>query len=87
MNKNKNAKKRVSLIIALIVVIAGGYAYWQFNAAKTASPENKGTQATNTQSRGTSGYSFFFTQIRVFDTLQKQCNHRILSQINEGMNY
>ncbi|MFU9001640.1 MdtA/MuxA family multidrug efflux RND transporter periplasmic adaptor subunit [Proteus sp. TSJ240517] len=55
MNKNKNAKKRVSLIIALIVVIAGGYAYWQFNAAKTASPENKGTQATNTQSRGTSG--------------------------------
>lgn len=54
MNKNKNAKKRVSLIIALIVVIAGGYAYWQFNAAKTASPENKGTQATNTQSRGTS---------------------------------
>ncbi|MBI6218252.1 MdtA/MuxA family multidrug efflux RND transporter periplasmic adaptor subunit [Proteus sp. DFP240708] len=55
MNKNKNAKKRVSLIIALIVVIAGGYAYWQFNAAKTASPENKGTQATNTQSRGISG--------------------------------
>lgn len=54
MNKNKNAKKRISLIIALIVVIAGGYAYWQFNAAKTASPENKGTQATNTQSRGTS---------------------------------
>lgn len=55
MNKNKNAKKRVSLIIALIVVIAGGYAYWQFNAAKTASPENKGTQATNAQNRGTSG--------------------------------
>lgn len=55
MNKNKNAKKRVSLIIALIVVIAGGYAYWQFNAAKTASPENKGAQATNSQSRGTSG--------------------------------
>ncbi|MCX2589332.1 MULTISPECIES: MdtA/MuxA family multidrug efflux RND transporter periplasmic adaptor subunit [Proteus] len=55
MNKNKNAKKRVSLIIALIVVIAGGYAYWQFNAAKTASPENKVAQATNSQSRSTSG--------------------------------
>lgn len=55
MNKNKNAKKRVSLIIALIVVIAGGYAYWQFNAAKTTSPENKGAQATNSQNRGTSG--------------------------------
>lgn len=54
MNKNKNAKKRVSLIIALIVVIAGGYAYWQLNAAKTASPENKGAQAANSQSRGTS---------------------------------
>lgn len=55
MNKNKNAKKRVSLIIALIVVIAGGYAYWQFNAAKTTPPENKETQATNSQNRGTSG--------------------------------
>ncbi|MBG6028326.1 MdtA/MuxA family multidrug efflux RND transporter periplasmic adaptor subunit [Proteus columbae] len=55
MNKNKNAKKRVSLIIALIVVIAGGYAYWQFNAAKTVSPENKGTQATSSQNRGTAG--------------------------------
>lgn len=55
MNKNKSAKKRVSLIIALIVVIAGAYAYWQFNAAKTASPENKGAQVTNSQNRGTSG--------------------------------
>ncbi|MBG3131299.1 MdtA/MuxA family multidrug efflux RND transporter periplasmic adaptor subunit [Proteus mirabilis] len=55
MNKNKNAKKRVSLLIALIVVIAGGYAYWQFNAANTASPENKGTQATSSQNRGTAG--------------------------------
>ncbi|WP_099075645.1 MdtA/MuxA family multidrug efflux RND transporter periplasmic adaptor subunit [Proteus alimentorum] len=55
MNKNKNAKKRVSLIIALIVVIAGGYAYWQFNAAKTTLPENKEAQATNSQNRGTSG--------------------------------
>lgn len=55
MNKNKNAKKRVSLIIALIVVIAGGYAYWQFNAAKTTSPENKEAQAVNSQNRGTSG--------------------------------
>ncbi|MBG6037108.1 MdtA/MuxA family multidrug efflux RND transporter periplasmic adaptor subunit [Proteus cibarius] len=55
MNKNKNVKKRVSLIIALVVVIAGGYAYWQFNAAKTASPENKATQATSSQNRGTSG--------------------------------
>lgn len=55
MNKNKNAKKRVSLIIALIVVIAGGYAYWQFNAVKTTPPENKETQATNSQNRGTSG--------------------------------
>lgn len=55
MNKNKNAKKRVSLIIALIVVAAGAYAYWQFNAAKTTSPENKGTQATSSQNRGTSG--------------------------------
>ncbi|MER1718521.1 MdtA/MuxA family multidrug efflux RND transporter periplasmic adaptor subunit [Proteus terrae] len=55
MNKNKNVKKRVSLIIALVVVIAGGYAYWQFNAAKTASPENKAAQATSSQNRGTSG--------------------------------
>lgn len=56
MNKNKNAKKRVSLIIALIVVIAGGYAYWQFNTAKTVSPENKETQATSSQSRGTAAF-------------------------------
>ncbi|WP_260280569.1 MdtA/MuxA family multidrug efflux RND transporter periplasmic adaptor subunit [Proteus terrae] len=55
MNKNKNVKKRVSLIIALVVVIAGGYVYWQFNAAKTASPENKAAQATSSQNRGTSG--------------------------------
>ncbi|QGW03572.1 MdtA/MuxA family multidrug efflux RND transporter periplasmic adaptor subunit [Proteus terrae subsp. cibarius] len=55
MNKNKNVKKRISLIIALVVVIAGGYAYWQFNAAKTASPENKAAQATSSQNRGTSG--------------------------------
>lgn len=55
MNKNKNAKKRVSLIIALIAVIAGSYAYWQFNTAKTISPENKGAQATHSQSRGTAG--------------------------------
>lgn len=55
MNKNKNVKKRVSLIIALVVVITGGYAYWQFNAAKTASPENKAAQATSSQNRGTSG--------------------------------
>ncbi|MBI6529821.1 MdtA/MuxA family multidrug efflux RND transporter periplasmic adaptor subunit [Proteus vulgaris] len=55
MNKNKNAKKRASLIIALIVIATGAYTYWQFNAAKTTLPENKGTQATSSQNRSTTG--------------------------------
>ncbi|MEQ4922281.1 MdtA/MuxA family multidrug efflux RND transporter periplasmic adaptor subunit [Proteus hauseri] len=57
MNKNKNAKKRLSLIIALIVIAAGAAAYWQFNSSKTAKPDAKGAQAqTSTQTnRGTSG--------------------------------
>lgn len=55
MNKNKNTKKRLSLIIAVIVVAAGAIAYWQLNTTKTVATETKGAQATNTQNRGTSG--------------------------------
>lgn len=54
MNKNKNAKKRRSLIIAFIVVAAGAYAYWQFNSAKTSPAQGTGAQATSSQNRGTS---------------------------------
>ncbi|OAT37269.1 MdtA/MuxA family multidrug efflux RND transporter periplasmic adaptor subunit [Proteus myxofaciens] len=54
MNKNKNPKKRLS-IIALIVIAAGVIAYWQFSHSKT-SPNNVAKGAQNSaQNRTSSG--------------------------------
>ncbi|WP_147458571.1 biotin/lipoyl-binding protein [Pseudomonas aeruginosa] len=54
MNKNKNLKKRLS-IIALIVIAAGAIAYWQFSDSKT-SPNNAAKGAQNSaQNRASSG--------------------------------
>lgn len=67
MNKNKNPKKRLS-IIALIVIAAGVIAYWQFSHSKT-SPNNvaKGAQnsAQNRTSSGSAARRFPLAPVQV----------------------
>ena len=55
MNNNKKTKKRFSLIITLLIVIAGAIAYWQYSSNNSAPSVSKDTPTANTPNRSTAG--------------------------------
>lgn len=54
MNNNKRPK-RFSLIITLLIVIAGAIAYWQYSSNNSAPSVSKDTPTANTPNRSTAG--------------------------------